>query len=77
MSISTIPNPKYVLCKECVFNKKVKVMKTGKTRMVPHCTRTRPYRQLRGQKGCDKGLAFDYAVGQVLLDAQERRDPPR
>ena len=57
MSISTIPNPKFVLCVECKYNKPRKVFVMGRNpRKIRHCTRVIPYRKLRGQKGCDDGV---------------------
>ena len=56
MGISTIPDPSFVYCKNCADNRSVPIFEPRKgRRSVPHCTLSRPYRRLRGQKGCNNG----------------------
>ena len=56
MGISTIPDPTFIFCKNCVYNRKVPTFEPRKgRRLIPHCTRSHPYRKLRGQKGCNSG----------------------
>lgn len=51
--ISRIPNPKFVLCKVCIYRKPRKRFYIGKVNREWYCAMSG--RKLRGKKGCEEG----------------------
>ncbi len=60
--ISRIPDPDFVACVDCRFRRMVKTFSEKRVRRIAFCVRVVPYRRLRGQKGCDKGVKKKWAI---------------